>query len=169
MQGRVSYLLYGVLAIAFGIWLLGQLGGEKRRIQSQLDKLEELLEKDGEESGLEAANRARSVALLFARDFEVVLSGYAEGSTTSPQQISQAMLRYRTAPSRIDVSFSDIEIELGPGERGADMGAVGVAAATTDGHLSRRRFRFAFRWIRDEREWVIQRAELIEELDAGLF
>ena len=168
MRGRVSYLLYGALAVAVGIWFLGQFGGEKRRIQGQLEKLEELLEKDGPESGLVAATKARSVALLFDRDFEVVLSGYAEGSTTSPQQIAQAMLRYRTSPSRIEVTFRDVEIELDGTERAADMTTVGVAVATSSGSLSRRRFRFSFRWVKGEREWVIQRAELLEELAPGL-
>ena len=169
MQGRLSYYLYGALAVAFGIWLLGRSGGEERRIVRQLEALEELLEKDGQESNLVAANKARSVARLFDREFEVVLRGYAQGTATSPQQISQAMLRYRTPPSRIEVAFREVEIELAAGEHAADMTAIGVAAATTDGNLSRRRFRFAFRWVKGQREWVIRRAELLEELESGFF
>ncbi len=166
---RFSSWLYGLLALAVAIWLVSQLGGEERRIRGRLAELAELLEKDGPENGLVAVNKARSVALMFASDFDVVLQGYSTGAVSGPQQISQAMLRYRTAPSRIDVAFRDIEVELDAAKRTADMSAVGVASATAGGDLSRRRFRFAFRWVKEDREWVIQRAELIEELAAGLF
>ena len=166
---RFSYWLYGILALAVAIWLSSQFGGEERRLRSRLDELAELLEKDGPESGLVAANKAHSVGLLFARDFEVVLQGYAAQGVTEPHQISQAMLRYRTPPSSVSVTFRDVEIELDAAQRAANMHAIGVASATTDGRLDRRRFRFAFRWLKEEREWVIQRAELVEELDAGLF
>lgn len=169
MQGRVSYLLYGALAIAVAVWLFGQMGGERRQIEKRLEALQDLLDKDGQESPLSAANKAHSVGSFFAREFEVILGGYGSGAVPGRQQIAQALLRYRTPPSRVDVTFRDIEIQLDAGERGADMTATGVAAATIDGNLSRRRFRFAFRWIKEDREWVIQRAELIEELDPGLF
>lgn len=164
---RVSHWLYGLLALAVAVWLFNQLGGEERRIRARLDELAALLDKDGPESPLVAAATARSVSAMFARDFEVALEGY--GSATGPQQIAQALLRYRSPPERIDVTFRDVEIELDAGERSAEMSALGVAVATTDGSLSRRRFRFALRWIREDREWVIRRVELIEELDAGLF
>ena len=169
MRGRVAYLLYGVLALAVGIWLFGQLEGEERRIRERLALLEDLLEKDGEESRLAAASKARSVSALFTREFEVILGGYASGAATSAQEIAQAMLRYRTPPSRIEVGFSEVAIELDSGERGAGMTAIAAATATIDGSPSRRRFRIAFRWVKQDREWMIRRAELIEELDSGLF
>ena len=166
---RFSRLLYGLLALAVAIWWVSQLGGEEKRIRGRLDELADLLGKDGPENALVAANKARSVALLFARDFEVLLQGYGSGAVSGPQQISQAMLRYRTPPSSIEVTFRDVEIELDAGERTAGMSAVAVAAATTGGNFHQRRFRLAFRWVKEEEEWVIRRAELIEELDAGLF
>lgn len=168
MQGRLSYLLYGVLAVAVGVWLLGQLGGEKRRIEKRLERLEELIEKDGAENDLVAANTARNVGLLFAREFQIDLRGRAQGVVTERPRIAQVMLRYRSAPSRIELGFRDVEIELGPDSRSADMSAVATASATTDGDLRRRRFRLAFRWVKEDGEWVIERAELVEELEAGL-
>ncbi len=169
MQGRASYLLYGALAIAVAVWLFSQIGGEKRQIEKRLEALQVLLDKDGTESPLSAANKAHSVGAFFAREFEVALGGYGSGAATGRQQIAQALLRYRTPASRVDVTFRDVDIQLDATERGADMTAIGVASATVEGNPSRRRFRFAFRWIKDDREWVIQRVELIEEMDPGLF
>ncbi|MEM7587814.1 MAG: DUF4440 domain-containing protein [Acidobacteriota bacterium] len=169
MQIRASHLLYVGLAVAVTIWLVGQRGGEKRQIEKRLGGLEALLDKDGPESPLSAANKATEVGSYFAREFDVILGGYGAGAAPGRQQIAQALLRYRTPPSRVEVTFRDVEIQLDQGERGADMTTIGVAAATVDGNLSRRKFRFAFRWIKEDRDWVIQRAELIEELDPGLF
>ncbi len=75
------------------------------------------------------------------------------------------MLRYRSAPSRIELSFRDVEVEVGEGGASAEMTAVASASATTGGDLRHRRFRLAFRWLKEDGEWVIRRAELIEELE----
>ncbi len=165
MKGRASYLLYGLLAAAVTVWLFGQLGGEKRRVSKRLERLEDLVEKDGAENDLVAANKARNVGLLFARDFEIDLQGRAQGVVTERQRIAQVMLRYRSAPSRIELDFRDVEIEIGEGGGSAEMTAVASASATTGGDTSRRRFRLAFRWVKEDREWVIRRAELVEELE----
>ena len=167
MQGRASYLLYGLLALAVAVWLFGRMGGEKRRIEKRLERLAELVEKDGVENDLAAANRARSVGLLFAREFSIDLKGRARGTLTERPRVAQVMMRYRSAPSRIRLDFRDVEITLGPAERAADMTAVATASATTGGDLSRRRFRLAFRWVKEDSEWVIERAELLEEMEAG--
>ncbi len=165
MKGRASYLLYGLLALGVAVWLFGQLGGEKRRITQRLERLQELVEKDGAENDLVAANKARNVGLLFARDFEIDLQGRARGVVTERSTIAQVMLRYRSAPSRIELSFRDVEVEVGEGGASAEMTAVASASATTGGDLRHRRFRLAFRWLKEDGEWVIRRAELIEELE----
>ncbi len=162
-------MLYAVLALAVGFWLLGQMGGEKGRLRERLETLEELLEKDGPESPLAAANKARSVSALFTREFEVLLQGASAGAASSPQQVAQAMLRYRSSLSRLGVGFRDVKITLSVDERTAEMTAIGTASATTDGGPSRRQFRFSFDWVKEEREWLMRRVELIEELEPGLF
>ncbi len=165
MQGRASYLLYGMLALAVAVWLFGQLGGEKRRITKRLERLQELVEKAGAENDLVAANKARNVGLLFARDFEIDLQGRARGVVTERSQVAQVMLLYRSAPSRIELSFRDVEVEVADGGASAEMTAVASASATTAGDLRHRRFRLAFRWLKEDDEWVIRRAELLEELE----
>ncbi len=165
MKGRASYLLYGLLAIGVGVWLFGQLGGEKKRVIKRLERLEELIEKDGAENDLVAANKARNVGLLFARDFEIDLQGRARGVVTERQRIAQVMLQYRSGPSRIELDFRGIEVEIQGDGLSAEMTATASAAATTNGDTRHRRFRLAFRWIQEDREWVIRRAELVEELE----
>ncbi len=170
MKGRASYLLYAVLAAAVAIWLFGRLGGEERQIVKRLERLEELVEKDGAEGDLVAANKARNVGLLFAREFAIDLRGRARGAVTERPRVAQVMLRYRSAPSRIELTFRDVEVELAEGGRSAEMTALAAASATTGGELQHRRFRLAFNWLKEDGEWVIRRAELVEELEGpGLF
>ena len=169
VRGRASRLLYALLLLAVAFWLVSRTGGEKRRIEKRLERLEELVEKNGDESQLVSANKARNVGLLFAREFAVDLKGRARGVVTERPRIAQVTMQYRSAPSRIRVEFSGVEISLGAAERSAEMTAVATATATTGGDLSRRRFRLAFRWIQEDGEWVIERAELVEEVEPGLF
>ncbi len=170
MKGRASLLLYGLLAIAAGIWLVGQLGGEERRIVKRLERLGELIEKDGAENDLVAANKARNVGLLFAGDFAIDLQGRARGTVTDRSMVARVMMRYRSDPSRITLSFRDVEVEVGEAASSAEMTAMATASATTGGDLRHRRFRLAFSWVKEDGEWRIRRAELIEELDGpGLF
>ncbi len=170
MKSRSSFLLYGLLAIAVGIWLFGQLGGEKRRIVKRLERLEELVEKEGAENDLVAVNKARNVGLLFAGDFAIDLQGRARGVVTERRRIAQVMLRYRSAPSHIELSFHDVEVEVSEAASSAEMTALATASARTGGEVRHRRFRLAFRWVKEDGEWLIKRAELIEELDGtGLF
>ena len=167
MKGRASFLLYALLAVAVLVWLVGQLGGEERRITERLERLEELIEKNGAENDLVAANKARNVGLLFARDFQIDLQGRARGAVTQRQRIAQVMLRYRSAPSRIELSFREVEIDLGEGGLSAEMTAVAAVSAITGGDLGRRRFRLAFSWLKEDDDWVIRRAELVEELEGS--
>ncbi len=168
-KARSSYFLYGLLALAVLVWLFGQLGGEQQRILEQLERLEELVEKDGTENDLVAANKARNVGLLFAGDFEVDLRGRGRGVITERRLIAQVMMRYRSAPSRIELTFSNVDIVVDDAASGAEMTALATAAATTGGDLRHRRFRLAFRWVKEDGEWLIRRAELIEELDGSGF
>ncbi len=169
MQGRVSYVLYALLAAAVAVWLFGRLGGEERRIVKRLEHLEELVEKDGPENNLSAANTARNAGLPFPRQFARDLRGRARGVVTERAQAARVMLRYRSAPRRTELTFRDVEVELDEASA-ADMTALAVASAVTGGDLQHRRFRLAFRWVKEDREWVIRRAELIEELAGpGLF
>lgn len=164
MPRRLAPYLYAALAVAVAVWLFSGLGGEAREIERRLEALGETLEKDGAESGLVAANKARQVGLFFADRFVIDLGPYDQ-TVTERQRISQVMLAYRADPSRIGVSFRDLEIALDPGERGAHVSVLAAVTATTEGELSRSGYRLALRWVKERDEWRIERAEIVEAVD----
>lgn len=168
MKGRWIYLLYGLLGLAVALWLYQQVGGDERKIKGKLQELEQLVEKDGPESDLVAANKGRQVGLLFSRDFEIYLEPFGQ-HMDDRARLAQVMLGYRRPAQRIDVGFRDVQIELLEGQpKRARMDAVAAVNGTVDGQLRRESYRFAFHWLEEDGIWRIEQADLVEVRD-GLF
>lgn len=163
---NLTPILYAALGIAIGLYVYSLSGGEERQIEKRLDTLQELVEKDGPESDLDGANKARKLGLLFARQFEIRLTPFQQ-VVTDRQRLMQVMLGYRRGSEKVGVGFREVQVEL-QGGGSATMDLVAVATGWTDGQPSREAYRFHLVWTREEGEWRILEAEMLEVLDAGL-
>ena len=163
---NLAPILYAVLGIAVGLYVYGLLGGEERQIKRRLGTLQELVEKDGPESDLDAANKARKLGLLFARQFEIRLLPFDQ-VVTDRQRLMQVMLGYRRGSEKVGVGFREVDIEL-QGGGSATMDLVAVATGWTGNQPSREAYRFHLTWTREDGEWCILEAEMVEVLDSGL-
>ena len=169
MRSRTAYLLYAVLALAVGVWLYTTWSGDRRRIERQLDRFRSLVEKEGEESALAAANQARLVGELLTRDFSLHLEPYAP-VLTDRRELTRVILGYRTRASRIGLDFRDRELALDESSRIGDMTLVAAISGTADGQAYREGYRLRLRWVPEDGEWRIQRVDLLEVLERpGLF
>lgn len=170
MKSRSIQLLYAVLIVAVAFWIWSQWSSDRRRIQRQLGRLQDLIEKTGDENSLTAANKARQVGNLMTREFEIGLEPYA-GVVTDRARLSQVVLGYRDASSRIGLDFRDQELGLDETHGFADMTLVATVTGAIDGNSYRERYRLRLRWIEEEGEWLIQRVDLLEVLEGpqGLF
>ncbi len=164
-----AYLLYAVLALAVGIWLYNSWSSDRRRIERQLDGFRSLIEKEGEESALTAANKARQVGELLTRDFALHLEPYA-GVVTDRRELVRVILGYRTRASRIGLDFRDRDLALDETLKIGDMALVAALGGVADGQRYREGYRLRLRFVPEDGEWRIQRVDLLEVLESpGLF
>ena len=146
------------------LWIGNQWSSDRRRIERQLGKLQDLIEKTGKESALVAANKAREVGLLLTREFELHLEPYA-GVVTDRARLSQVVLGYRNSAASIGLEFRDRDLGLDPDLGIGDMTTVAVVTGSLGGDRYRERYRLRLRWIEEEGEWLIQRVDLLEVLE----
>ncbi len=163
MRSRTT-LLYGLLALGVAVWLYSSWSSDRRRIERQLGELRALVEKDGKESALVGANKARQVGQLFGRDFALELGAYGQ-VINDRARVAQVVLQYRTGSERIGVDFRDQELAVDSQLRLADMTLVASVTGTLDGDAYRERYRLRLRWVEEDGEWRIQRVELFEVLE----
>lgn len=168
MSGRWIYGLYGILVVAFAVWLYGQFNSDERRLRNRLDDLVELVEKDAPESDLVAANKGRQLGNLLSRDFEINLLPFNR-QLRDRAELGRAMVGYRRSAERIAVTFRDVEIELqSAGIKRAQMAAVAAVRGTVDGQRRSASYRFAFGWVEENGVWRIEQAELVEVIEGLL-
>jgi hypothetical protein len=169
MKSRVKWL-YAVLAVAVAVWAYDQWNSDRRRIGRQLSRLQSLVEKDGDENALSQASRAAEVGELLTAAFEIQLGPFST-AVTDRARLSQVMYQYRSRASRIGVDFRDQELTIDDRLRIGDMTVVAAIDGTADGGFYREAYRFRIRWVVEDGEWRMQRAELLEILEGspGLF
>jgi hypothetical protein len=165
MKSRVKWL-YAILAVAVAIWAYGQWNSDRRRIGRQLARLQSLVEKDGDENALTQAGKAAGVGDLLTAAFEIHMDPLSM-VVTDRARLSQVMYQYRSRASRIGVGFRDQELTIDDRLRIGDMTVVIAIDGTADGGRYREAYRFRIRWVEEEKQWRIQRADLLEYVEGS--
>lgn len=164
MQRKV-FVLYGLLAAAFLVWLYGRWDNEARQLHRRLDALGALMEKGEAESNLVAANKGRQAGTFFCRDFSIELRPFQQ-SMDDRARLAQVVLGYRQRAETIAVGFDGTEVEILPGQpKIADMTTDVTLSGRIDGTRRREAYRFSFRWLEEDGRWCIERAEMLEVLE----
>ena len=162
-----SIRLAALAVIVLAVWLGWRWwDSTERRIYRRLDALTSRLEKDGEESALAGAARARGVLDFFAPGFIIRARPY-EDELRDPQVLMGAVMRFRGSARRIAIDVSDRHLTLGPGERSGEL--VYLAGVTLDrgGGPGRESWRMRSLWIEDDGEWKISELELLQRVEGS--
>lgn len=160
----VALCALAAILVAFVLWWTS----DRRRIAAQFDALQGAIEKGGSEGTLDRMSHARAVSNFFADGFVILAQPY-EGTIEDRQQLMAIVDRYRESAERIDVSDSEIEIELRPNAT-AELTAVVEAVGSRPGGPGRERLRIRVAWRKDEAVWRIQELEVLAVLESsGLF
>jgi len=157
---RSSYVLYGVVAIALAVWALSLLDRDARRIRRRLAEIEELIEKNGQENSLVAANKARLLGGFFTTAFEIDILPYSQ-VVTDRQQLMRAAMGYRSRSQRIGVSFCEQDLAIDGERRSADMELVAELTGRRVS-LAPERYQLRMQWSEEDGEWRIRRLEVLE-------
>lgn len=138
---------------------------DERRIHRAFDGLLASVERAGEETTLERLGHARDFAGRFANGFLVSARPY-EGTITDRQQLMAIVDGYRAAAQRVRASGGERTLEL------RTNGTADIYSVITldDGRAGRERFRVRISWIREDGEWKVFEAEILERIEtSGLF
>jgi hypothetical protein len=143
-------------------------GSDERRVQRAFDGLLESVEKTGPETQLDRFASARDFAKRFANGFVVSAKPY-EGTITDRQQLVAIIDTYRSASDRVRARGLDRELTLRDNGT-ADLYALVELDGSSAGGIGRERFRVRLSWLREEGEWRVLEAEILERLEtSGIF
>ena len=109
---KTSYLLYGVLALAVGLWLLLPLGGgDEALIEGQIAELQRLVGKSAEETMLEATDRALDTVDLLTTEFEIRLDPVG-AKIEDAAGLSRSFVGLRRRAQSLHLGIGSLEIEV---------------------------------------------------------
>jgi hypothetical protein len=160
------HLLYIVLALLLaGAGWYYRTGRDGRRIHRRLDQLAGLVEKEAGQSPLRTIGKARGIGDYFTSDAVVQLYPIL------PDPIRQAdlapVLHYvHNQADRLTVRISDrhLEIDRAHGTAHLRLTARGTVHAGASSHSLAHEF--ALDWIKRDREWYIQKADVVQAIRA---
>lgn len=159
MTPRRWLIVVALLGAAAVFWTWN--GSDRRQIGRQLERLQDLVSKSGEENSLVGLNRARQITELFATHFEV-RAEQLRFSTRDRQQLAGFIHGYRRGSERIAMRVSDtslaIAADLGRATQNASFrftgrGPLGAPSET---------YRVQINWLKEEAGWRIDYVDLIE-------
>lgn len=159
---------------AAGILLVALVAGwfwwrsDNRRIHRRLDRLEELMSKDGPEEQIAAFGIAREVASYFTSEF-VVRAQPWEGTLTSERDLVGALHRYRSAALEIEARVRERELEIDSQLGLATLLGVADVAMDFRGRKGREVREVRVEWVKDDGRWKIREVELLEPVGESLF
>lgn len=167
MRGSSSRRYIAIAIVAAAVALFFYLRGDERRILRQLDRLEELMSKQGAEDQLASFVVVREVSSLFADGF-VVRAKPWQGSLVGRKELTGALMRYRTAALVIEAEVGSRELEVD-----GDLGLatlVGDLQVVMDfgGRKGRERRQVRIEWVEEEGQWLVREVDLLEPRGEGL-
>jgi len=154
-------LVVAVLALAVATWWWTGYDSDERRIQRQVDRLLELVEKEPGETALAGLERARTITDLFAATFELRARPF-DFHTRDRRVLAQAIQSYRARSARVWAQASERSLQVDGENRrailyltarfGGDRPALGGGEA----------YRFQINWVERDGTWRIDYVDLLE-------
>lgn len=141
-------------------------GGDRREIERQLDRMQELVSKSGSENSLVALNRARQITELFATHFEV-RAEQLRFSTRDRQQLAGFIHGYRRGSERIRMRISDTSLSISPELARATQHASFQFTGSGPMGSPSETYRVQINWLKEDDGWRIDYVDLIEILEGG--
>ena len=157
---RLAFTLAVLIAIPIG-W--SWWSSDRRQIGRQVDRLQDLVSKSGNENALEGLASARAITNLFASSFEV-RAEQQRFSTRDRQELIRFIHRYRSTSDVIDMRVTNTSLSLAPEHGRATL--VADFEFLSSGPLSSapERYRVQVNWLLEEGRWLIDWVNVVDIL-----
>ncbi|MEL7060396.1 MAG: hypothetical protein AAGN46_10260 [Acidobacteriota bacterium] len=164
MRLRATQAVWIALALGLAVWWFARVGaGPEAELRGRLDRIEELLEKRGDEGALESAERARRLGDVFLPSFALDLP--QAGGVSDRESLVRPFVGLRRQAETIAVDFSEVDVLIEGARARTEMTATvrGVGGERTGDS----RYRVTIGWQLDDGIWRIAEAQAVEA--DGLF
>lgn len=161
-------LRIGLAVLALGALVLfwSTRSGDRRRIERQLEELQELISKDAAETLLAGLNRARLITELFASRFEV-RAEQLRFATRDHRELAGFIHSYRRGRDRITMSTAGAKLDIDPENRRATHRVDLLFTGGEPLGSPSERYRVQINWFEEEGHWRIDYIDLIQILEGG--
>ena len=164
---NANRLLLAALIVGVVVWAWLTFGSsDEAKIRAGFGAVADLISKAEGESALESADRARQLGERFVEPFTLQVDEVGV-TVTQRAELVRPFVGLRHQARRIDVDFSDIEIEVDG--RVARAAARADVSGTIGGSPRRGSWQIQTRWHKVGRDWRLERFHVGERLDGGLF
>lgn len=158
---RWLLLVVTVLILVVATWWWTGSASDERRIQRQIDRLMELVEKEPGEGPLVGLERARAVAELFADPFEVRARPF-DFHTRDRQTLARTIQGYRASSERVWAQVSESRLQVDREGRRAILHLTARFGGGGFAFGGREAYRFQVNWIERNGVWRIDYVDLLE-------
>ena len=158
---RLALVLLALIAIPF-IWTWWS--SERRQIERQAERLEDLVSKLGAESAIEGVATARAITNLFASSFEVRAQQLGF-STRDRQELIRFVHRYRSTSDSIHMRIRQSSLSVASEHHRATQNATFEFLSGGPLSSSSERYRVQINWLLEDGDWRIDYVDLLEILD----
>ena len=141
---------------------LGMWNGDERRIGRRLSKLQKLAAKSPVESQLQGAAKAKQIAELFAREFEL-RAEFENFATSNRQDLMRGIIGHRARTRSLVVAVVREELFVDPGGTTAIHYAY-VEFINDLGDLDETEsYPVRVEWVKEGGDWMIRKLEVLPE------
>ena len=154
MVKRIGVILLLVAALAVAVWWWYR-SRDEARLWRALAKLEQLVEKDGTESPIASAARAREAAGYFVAEPDIEIQNLPvpfEGRG----ELASSLFQARAMAERLDVEIFDRSLVVHPDRFGAAMQFVARAVGGVHGDREQVIRQFTLNWVKTPDGWRIE-------------
>lgn len=164
MVKTVKILVVIALVAGAAYFLYNFFMSDEKKVISQLDKLAQLVSKEGEEPALMMAQRIRGVADLFAETCQFSSDARHVSRTFRPDEITSHTASARANFLNLSLKFYDINVDFPEeGLARASLTAILTGLGKSD-ELFDETHELEVEFVKSEKGWLIQRIRAVEVL-----
>jgi len=155
------YLLVALTAMTW--FAIHQMDRDARRINKRLNALAETVEKRAGEGHLRTLAKSQEVVGYFTPEAVLQLQPLLPHQM-SRRELSSLFFQVHSQVESLDFRIRDRRLDVDRRAGTATMRFTAGGTAQLGGHTETQMHEFRLRWIKQDREWYIERAEIVQTI-----
>ncbi len=156
--------IYALLLLALGVGVvIHQWDRDKRRINKRLSQLQEAVAKETGEGHLRTLAKSQEVVGFFTPEAELRLRPLLSQRLTR-RELSTIFYQVHSSVDRLQVRIRDRRLDVDTASGTASMRFTATGTVHMGGRAETQMHEFHLQWVRRDREWYIDQAEIAQAI-----